>query len=476
MIKKNPTQVNSPQKFVQMERGVMEEVSHFLFALGNQFISVKNSNGAFDCFKYAVDLDPKNHAAVYNLAVLYNLSGNHEGAYRMFKEASRMAPNDIVTKTAFGELARKRGYHDEAAKIFSELLSVDPTNELILRGLAILHYDLGELEKALELNNSVLALRPEGDIYMELNRALINMAYGKWPEWWIEYERCLSYNKNERMRSLSMDDAWSGQEMEGKHLVVVSDQGVGDAIQFSRYLLEAKKLGKFGRLTFLVQPELNRLLSRLEGIECVSFGDKMSLDYDAYASLLGIMRVLAISPENCRREPHIVTDPSLDDEWRVKVEQECPDTAHWKVGIVWAGDPKHGNDHARSLTLKKFLRFDYGSLKFFSLQVGKPAEQLDDVKGVVDLGSTFRDFDDTASAMRQMDLIITCDTSVAHLAGSLGTKCWVLISNPPEWRWLLEGDKSAWYDSVTLFRQKFPRQWDGVLDNVLHALLKLTRN
>lgn len=476
-------------RFVRIERKTVEEISYFLFALGNQFVNVKNAEGAFDCFKYSIDLNPKHQPSVYNLGALYNVMGNMEGAYRMFKEAARMRPEDLVARTALGEVARKLNRLDESREILEAVYREDPDNYMIMSALAILHYDCGRLAEAMEWNERALEKKP-GDLHMVLNRALINMTFGRWAKWWNQYEYCLSYQKNDRMRGMRMSDAWAGQEMEGKTLLVVSDQGAGDAIQFSRYLAEAKARGRFGKVLYLLQPDLKDLLSRVNGVDvALGFGEQMKVDFDAFSSLLGIMRVLEIDPQNCRRDPHIVTDPRLDELWKYRINKIW-DGKSKKVGIVWAGDPRHGNDHSRSLSLSHYVRILTGTasvpavsgVQLFSFQVGPALKQLsssatEEVASIVDLGSDFRNFDDTASALKQMDLLISCDTSVPHLAGCLGVPTWILVPNPPEWRWLTDVCTTQWYESVAIFRQKEPKNWDSVIDAVilkLHDICQVT--
>jgi tetratricopeptide (TPR) repeat protein len=483
------TSIDEKSKFVRMERSTTDEVSNFLFALGNKFVDVGNAEAAFDCFKYSVDLNDKNQPSVYNLGCLYSLSGNFEGAYKMFKEASRMSPTDLLSKISLAEVTRKLGKMGEAEELMRLLLKLDPDNLAILSGMAILCYDLGRLAEAAEWNDRAIEKSP-ADTRVLLNQALINMTFGTWAPWWAQYEFCLSYQKNERMHGLSMSDAWHGQEIEGKTLLVVSDQGSGDAIQFSRYLKEAKALGKFEKLIYLVQPDLLDLLARVDGVdEVVGFAQKMHLDYDAFSSLLGVMRVLQVDPANCYRPPHIVTNPKLDAVWESRIG-EVWDGCSKKVGIVWGGDAKHGNDRNRSIPLSLFVKLMRGTatqtpatgVQYFSLQVGEPARQLfalaEEVeigKEVVDLGIDFRSFDDTASALRQMDLVISCDTSVPHLAGCLGIPTWILVANPGEWRWGTDGGSTPWYQSVRLFRQKEPKNWDSTMEAVLHNLKEWVR-
>ena len=490
-------------KFVRIEREVAEEISAFLFAVGNQFVSAKNAEAAFDCFKYSLDLNSKYHPAVYNLGSLYSVMNNLDGAYRMFSEALRMAPDDIMTMTALSEVCRKLGRLEESHKLLDRLIVRDPENYIVLSAIAILCYDEGRLSEAAKYNDLGLEKRP-GDLHMHLNKALINMTYGHWDDQWVHYEFCLSYQKNEKMKHLSMSDAWAGQDMTGKTLLVVSDQGSGDAIQFSRYLVDAKRLGGFAKLIYLVQPELVDLLSGVEGVDqCIGFQEKYKVEYDIYSSLLGIMRVLKVNPENAHRRPHLrsSTSEALQLRWKANVDTEWKPGMK-KIGIVWAGDPKHGNDHARSIPLTQFMKLTHGTTikssnlidievakldvfnvppvqgaQLFSLQVGPGLKQLDAQReiagndlGIVELGSDFRSFSDTAAALVQMDLLITCDTSVAHLAGCLGVPTWVLIPNPPEWRWLLACNQSVWYDSVEIFRQANPKDWDSVMIAVIERL------
>jgi tetratricopeptide (TPR) repeat protein len=461
---------------MRLERATVEEISYFLFALGNQFINVKNAEGAFDCFKYSIDLNPKHQPSVYNLGALYNVMGNLDGAYRMFSEAARMKPDDLVARTALGEVARKLNKLDESREILEAVFKEDPDNYLVMSALAILHYDCGHLAEAMSWNERALDKKPD-DLHMMLNRALIHMTFGDWPAWWSQYEFCLSYQKNERMRGMKMSDAWAGQEMEGKTLIVVSDQGYGDAIQFSRYLREVKERGKFGKVIYLLQPDLKDLLARVDGVdEVIGFGEKMKVDFDAFSSLLGIMRVLQVSPENCWRAPHVETDPKLDDLWKHRIGKLW-DGESRRVGIVWAGDVRHGNDHARSLALQQLLpltRVD--GVQLFSFQVGTAAvaqlasDPTEDFSRVVDLGSDFRSFDDTASALKQMDLLVTCDTAVAHLAGCMGVRAWILVPVPSEWRWLVDVGTTNWYESARLFRQGEPKDWASVVKAVAREL------
>jgi hypothetical protein len=484
-VKKNKiASIDDKSRFARIERDKLEEVSHFLFALGNQFVNIKNSNAAFDCFKYSVDLNPLHQPSVYNLGALYNVTGNLEGAERMFREARRMKPNDIHALTALGEVVRKLGKLSEARVILEKAYAQDPQNYIVISAMAVLFYDLGLLDDSMLWNDKVLEQKPD-DIHAILNRVLVNMTKGDWANWWAQYEYCLSYRKNEKMKGLTMQAAWAGQEMPGKTLLIVSDQGAGDAIQFAKFIADAKALGKFDKVKYLVPPDLVNLLARVDGVdEAIGFGERSDIQFDAYSALLGIMRVLKIDPATCGQPPHVITDEKLDDLWNHRINA-LHDGDSLKVGLCWAGDPKHGNDQARSVKLIDMMK-EFAAiprLQFFSFQVGTASKQIQGLPEeepfeIEQISDDFRNYDDTASALKQMDVLVSVDTSVAHLAGGLGIPVSLLITNPPEWRWLNNGQTvSDWYErNFRLFRQKNPRDWEYPIKQVSVELFAWSKN
>lgn len=438
---------------------------------------MSNSEAAFDCYKYSVDLNPTSHSAVYNLATLYSVMGDMPSAHRIFREAMRMSPTHLLSAIALAEVSRKLGKLDEAEKLLADVLARDPNSFPAASAKAILHYDRCELAEASEWNRRALEMAP-GDFNLMLNRALIGMTFGDWPQWWGVYEECLSYGKhNARMRRLSRADAWQGDEREGQALLVVSDQGAGDAIQFARFLGDAKALGKFGKLTYLVQPDVAPAVRDIVGIdEVVGFGERETIDRDTFSSLLGVMRALAVSPKTCAKSDPIKPDEDLLKVWRGRFEGLW-DGKSTKVALCWAGDPGHGNDFNRSVGLQRMLPLlSVSDRQFFSFQVGKAADQLnllpqvENLPTVHELGSMFRNYADTAAALSCVDLLITVDTSIAHLAGAMGTPTWLLVASPPEWRWGLSGTATPWYRSIEIFRQASPKDWSPVVEVVKERL------
>jgi tetratricopeptide (TPR) repeat protein len=377
-------------KYVKVRRETAFEISRFLFELGNQFIKVNNASGSFDCFKYALDLDPKFYEAVHNLGTLYNLTGNREGAVRMFREALRMNPGNITAMTALAEVSRKIGSFKESEELLEQAIKAEPDNYLVICAKAILEYDLGNLTKAMELNELALAKKPD-DVPMLLNQALINMTFGRWAEYWPQYERVLSYMKNKRMAELTYEKAWDGRHVGSGILLVVSDQGFGDCLQFAPFVNEAKRKGGFDEVIYLIQPELVELM-RESGVadKVIGFGEVDELPYTHYSSLLGVMRVLQVTPDTCYRDPYVRVNDHLTMEFREKIA----DYRKFKVGLVWQGDRTHGNDGARSIPLSTFaFLLDVPGVDYYSFQVNK--EEQDKLAvvapNVPDWGAEFKD-------------------------------------------------------------------------------------
>lgn len=457
-----------------LEKDSANEISAFLFNLGNQFVRVGNAEAGFDCFKYSLDLRPEQQPAVYNLACLYNITGDRESAYRMFKEAVRMDSSHVVSKVALAEVSRKLGKLEEASSILNEVLAKYPDDLPAASAQSILYYDLGRLAEAAEWNDKAIGLNPS-DLHLLLNKALINMTYGHWAEWWAVYEQCLSYGKhNSRMKHLNREDSWQGDPRPGRTLLIVSDQGAGDAIQFGRFIKDVKERGQFKCIKYLVQVDVKPIVAAMPGVdEVYGFSEVEKIERDDFASLLGIMRALRVTKENCRKPADVSPDPALAEIWEHRINAMW-DGSSAKVGIVWGGDPLHGNDANRSIPLPKLLpSLNVPGIQLFSFQVGNAADQAAGLDQINDVGSMFRDYSDTAAALSKMDLLITVDTSILHLAGTMGVPTWGLIANPPEWRWGLIGNDSLWYDSVELFRQAIPRDWTNVLGEIKTRLIGL---
>jgi len=265
---------------------------------------------------------------------------------------------------------------------------------------------------------------------------------------------------------------WDGADLQERTILLYAEQGLGDTLQFIRYA----RLVKVRGATVLVscQEPLARLLGTCAGIDRLGpFGAKMP-PFDVQAPLLSLPRILGTTLATVPADiPYLFADEQLVAHWR----RELSPVEAFKIGIGWQGNPKYRGDRQRSIPLAQFAplaRLD--GVQLFSLQKGPGTEQLHQGAGgfpVTDLGSRAGDFMDAAAVIRSLDLIMTADTALAHLAGALGVPVWVALPFAPEWRWLLQREDSPWYPTMRLFRQTEPGQWQGVFERMARAVGKM---
>lgn len=262
---------------------------------------------------------------------------------------------------------------------------------------------------------------------------------------------------------------WDGAPLSGKTLLVCAEQGAGDVIQFARLL--PMLAGRAGQIILEVPKELLPILEDFSAVTRVARGDKLP-KYHAYIPLLSLPRLLKINGENCAPIiPYLHSDPEKAAKWKAHLNQ----FAGLKVGLCWAGSRRHANDHKRSVpaTLLEALS-PLAGVACYNLQ--KEHEGLPQFPNFHDYSDQLHDFTDTAALIDALDLVVTVDTSIAHLAGAMGKPVWVLLPFAPDWRWLLERSDSPWYPTARLFRQPVPGAWSDVLLRVRTELEALSHS
>ncbi|WP_207479588.1 glycosyltransferase family 9 protein [Arenibaculum pallidiluteum] len=288
---------------------------------------------------------------------------------------------------------------------------------------------------------------------MAVARAFALLRAGRYREGWVEFEK--------RSRAIRFGGpVWDGSPFPDQTLLIQTEQGMGDTIQFARYVTLAKARG--GRVVLRAQAPLAMLLraSRLAD-EVISPGDPLP-EWHHRTLLMSLPALFGTTLETLPRS----NVPYLRTPYQANLGGKNPR----KVGLVWAGNPENPRDAVRSIpfsALRPLL--DVPGADWFSLQVGPSAEQIDD-RRVDHLGSGLTDFAITAAVVNALDLVITVDTSVAHLAGALGRPVWVLLDHDPDWRWMLGREDSPWYPTMRLFRQDAPGDWGGVVQRIAQAL------
>jgi tetratricopeptide (TPR) repeat protein len=321
--------------------------------------------------------------------------------------------------------------------------------------------------EALEAFERVLEIDPD-DVDTHFSRAFVYLITGDFARGWPEYEwRWREPQVGSQKRDFA-HPTWDGtQSLAGQRILLHAEQGFGDTLQFCRYAPLVKALG--AHVILEVQPALKSLLRGLDGVdELVAQDDALPI-FDLHCPLLSLPRAFHTELDTIPSRPsYLQADPVLVDKWRARLG-----TAHRpRIGIVWAGNPKHLDDHNRSIALEQLRPVLTDACEWVSLQkpLGDDDRAVLNSLGIGYFGDEVRDFSDTAALIELTDRVLSVDTSVAHLAGALGKPCWVLLPHWPDWRWLFDRDDSPWYPHTRLFRQSEPGEWGGVLSRVSEAL------
>jgi hypothetical protein len=307
------------------------------------------------------------------------------------------------------------------------------------------------------------------------NMGMTLLMLGDFQHGWDEYEwRFRSRDLKQKMVDLrpAVHPIWNGETFEGKTLFIRTEQGSGDMIMCVRYAALAKERG--GTVVMEVRPNVRRLVSGVKGVDrFVEWQPTIPQDADYEISLMSLPRIFSRTESGIPAAvPYLFAEPDIIDNTRTLMQ-----SAKLRVGLSWQGNKDFPNDKMRSMPFEKFLPIlNVPGVQFYSLQRGYGSEQLsilDDPGTVIDLTAVDDGpdaFVGTAGAMQHLDLIITTDTSIPHLAGALGRPVWVLLHKPAEWRWMLERTTSPWYPTMRLFRQPGGGDWESVIANVRVAL------
>ena len=410
--------------------------------------------------------------ASYNLGLLLQEKGEVEQAIKFYNVAIESNPALYLAYYNLGNAYREKEMLSDAILYYSKAIDAKKDFPDAYYNIGVVYEHLFDFENALQNYEYALKYEPN-HIYAHWNKSLLLLLNGDYKNGFEEFEWRLL--REESVKRNFIKPKLTNLKITGKKVYIYSEQGLGDTIQFFRFLSGLKKLGCY--LIFEVDPLLVNLFSGLNFIDKLVPRlslDEPNVDYDYQLSLLSLPKLFGTTIEKISSDtPYLKTNINKMKHWNDELAVE-----YLKVGIVWAGNPNHSRDKMRSVSLNSFEKIaSINSLRLFSLQKGEAAKEINEVNfNIRDLSSLgMNDFSDTAAVISNLDLVITVDTSVAHLAGALGKETWLLLPYFPDWRWMLERTDTPWYPSLKLFRQPNPGDWETVFQNVMDELKNIVR-
>jgi tetratricopeptide (TPR) repeat protein len=435
---------------------------------GNLLKALGRLDEAVASYRRALAVKPDHMLAHYNLANALNLQGRLEEAVASFRRGLAIAPRYAPALNNLGNTLVRLGRLEQAVEVFRRALDAQPDMADAHNNLAGALVELGRFEEgAASFEHAMRAAPDLANTHYNLGLALLRL--GRYERGWEEYEwrwRCREFPTPPRHYS---QPQWAGEDVSGKTVFLHLEQGYGDAIQFVRYVPLVAARG--ARVLLETRGLLSRLFEQFSPwAELVDAGTPPP-PFDLHCPLLSLPRAFRTVSETIPcAVPYLAPDPKLTCEWQTRLG---PPSGKLRVGLVWAGNLKQVSEPRRGIGIEPCLPlFEIPNTSWFSLQVGPQACEISKAPAgaITDLSGGLDDFADTAAAIANLDLVITSDTAVAHLAGAMNHPVWVMLRYCPDWRWLLGRPDTPWYPSMRLFRQSQRDDWNAVAAEVCAAL------
>ncbi len=411
-----------------------------LYNLGLSLLRLERFAEAADCLGQVVERQPAHVGARHMLGVAHLRLEKLDAATAAFEQVLRQRPDHVDALNDLGYTLRKQGRYADAAACFERALALQPDHPGA-------HH----------------------------NRALLRLLLGDFARGWAEYEwrlKCPEFTPPP-----FRIPTWDGSPLRGRTILLHTEQGIGDALQFVRYAGRVKEQG--GTVLLACRANLVQLLSSCPGIDRVIAKGQPLPRFDVHASLITLPHLLRTTTlaDIPAPIPYLAAEEALVEEWR----QQLGGLREFKIGICWKGSPAYREDVYRSIPLDRFAPLAaVEGVRLFSLQKGHGVDQLAELGGrfaVTDLGNRLDEttgaFVETAAVLRNLDLVVTCDSAVGHLAGAMGLPVWIALPQVPDFRWMLDRPDSPWYPTARLFRQRQLGYWEEVFAQMTDELRRL---
>ncbi|AFY36603.1 glycosyl transferase family 9 [[Leptolyngbya] sp. PCC 7376] len=467
-----PQAIEAFQRAIQLDENYVD--AHF--NIGNAYLLNNQYQLAVEAYNIALKLEPRNANFHNNLGHALLGLDQYEQAIATFKKVLAIDPNRLDAKIHVGMVLHEKGDYKDAIQHYKKILETHPRHPGLLNNYANVLKEYGEFDSAIQCYRQAIQTEKNNPEY-HLNLALLLLLNGEFAEGWQEHEwrflkqpTCIPLGLNQNV--------WQGENLSAQEpLLLWSEQGFGDAIQFVRYALLVKSKGI--KVTVATRPLLVKLFrdSLPEDIEVIDQNSATLSQFQHHTSLMSLPRLFqtdsASTPNNI---PYISAPPETTQ------KLQLGNTKKIKIGLVWSSGNLVTRWYAsKSINIDEFIEAQGDviaseKVAFYSLQVGDDAKQIrdwSDGENIIDLSEKIGDFSDTAAIISQLDLVISVDTAVAHLAGAMGKLTWILLPKVSDWRWLLERTDSPWYPTVQLFRQPDFDDWQSVFEDISAQLQKL---
>jgi Tfp pilus assembly protein PilF len=428
-------------------------------------------------YQQAIRINPLMNAAHNNMGNALRDLKRYPEAIEAFRKLVALAPDLAQGHYNLGSVYRMTGQYPEAMIHLSKAIELQPAYVDAWNNLALACKNVGDLDRALNYFNKAVQLQPDFAIAY-WNRSFVHFLNGNWSQGWCDFEWRFQVPHWPTIYPHRISaKRWNGQPIGSQTLLVHDEQGLGDTFQFARFLPWAK--ARCGCLILETRQELVPLLENTLGIDDIiirSSEGPPTIPFDQYSPLMSLGHIQNVDPNRMPpMQPYIKAPQNKIAKWRPRMP-----SSGINIGLVWAGRPEHANDTNRSCNLKLFEPlFRMPEFHFIGLQKGPATAQAKEASGCKTFsnwGDELESFSDTAGVIHHLDLVLTVDTSVAHLAGAMGRPVWVLIPFLPDWRWGMKGTLTPWYPSMRLFRQTRCGDWQtviGLVQSELEHIYKL---
>lgn len=420
--------------------------------------------------KQALKIKPDYIDALNNLGISTKLNKEYLEAIKIFEKIVELKPNFIKAFINLGNCLQSQKKFEKALVIYNKALNIEPNSVEVLYNQGTCLNELNLQDKAKIIYKKILKLEPNF-IEAKWNLALIQLLQGNYNEGWQNHEIRKKREKTKKnYLNFQENKSWLGdKDLAKKTIYILSEQGLGDNIQFCRYLPMLENLG--AKIILDTPKTLDRIIRSLN-VRYTHINELKKIEFDYNCLLMSLPLAFNTQLDSIpNKVPYLFTPKDKKDYWKKKIGSKITK----RIGLMWSGNPQYENDHNRSINLDKLSELFDLPFEFHSLQIDYSKFDLKLLKKYKNLichdKSELLGFDNTAGLIESMDLIISVDTSIAHLSGAINKPVWLLLPSTPHYMWLLNRNDSPWYPSMKLYRQEKKGDWDIVVNKVKKDLL-----